>query len=119
MRYRDCLSYVIPMMLAIVAVDATCGPEVSPWIAYSVPVALASRYCGFPVGAVYAVLAGLLLCSAARYSGHPYSSDAFFLFAAVSQMLMLLVLAALVRRLSMLERTLRDAQHRQAPLSAG
>ncbi|HEX6155777.1 MAG TPA: hypothetical protein VFZ54_07120 [Burkholderiales bacterium] len=101
-------------MLVIVGVDIVCGRELSPWIAYIVPVALASRYCSLGVGAAYAILAGLLLCVAARHTGHPYSGDAYFLAAAASQTLVLLVIAWLISRLSALERLLRQLVQEQA-----
>ncbi len=104
---QERLLLVVVMMLAIVGVDAMCGPEVSPWAAYVVPVALAARLRGFRTAAVYAVLAGLLICVAARHSGHPYSSGFYFLVAAGSQTLVLLVIAWLVSRLSALEQALR------------
>lgn len=108
MESRQCLMVVVAIMLALLAIDASCGPEISPWIAYMVPVALASRCSGFSVGAAYAVLAGGLLLVAARHSGHPYSSDGFFILAVCSQALALLVIAWLTARLSSLERVLRQ-----------
>ncbi len=108
MKCKESLLVVIIMMLALLAIDASIGPELSPWVAYAVPVVLASRYCGLATGAMYAVLAGGLLCVAARHSGHPYSSDLYFLLAVASQSLALLVMAWLTARLSSLEQALRE-----------
>jgi hypothetical protein len=101
------LSGVIAIMLVLLLVDSFCGPEISPWVAYAVPVALASRCCGFSTGAAYSVIAAGLLLVAARHSGHPYSGEAYFLVAVASQMLALLVIAWLTARLSTLEHVLR------------
>ena len=107
MDCKECLVSVVMLMLLICGVDVSCGPEVSPWIAYVIPIALASRYCGFAVGAMYAVLAGLLLCVAARHSGHPFSADGYFFIAAAWQALALLLIAWLVSRLATLQLTVR------------
>ena len=107
MKCKERLPIVIVLMLALFAVDASIGPELSPWVAYAVPVVVAGRYCGLSTAAMYAVLAGGLLCVAARHSGHPYSSDVYFLLAAASQTLALLVMAWLAARLSSLEQALR------------
>ena len=103
---RERLLIVILIMLALFGIDASSGPEFSPWVAYLVPVAMASRYCGLSTGAAYAVLAGGLLCIASRHSGHPYSSDTHFFVAVASQSLALLAVAWLTAQLSSLERTL-------------
>jgi hypothetical protein len=103
---KESLSAVVAIMLVLLLVDASCGPEISPWIAYAVPVAIASRYCGFPTGAAYSVIAAGLILVAARHSGHPYSGDAYFAVAVVSQALALLAIAWLTARLSSLERVL-------------
>lgn len=105
-------------MLVLLGIDASCGPEISPWVAYIVPVVLASRYCGFSTGAIYAALTGGLLCVAARHSGHPYSSDAYFLLAVSWQIFALLVVAWLTARLSSLEQMLRQVT-RQHSLTRG
>jgi hypothetical protein len=94
------------MMLVLLLIDHACGPEVSPWVAYAVPIILASRYCGFSTGAAYAILAAALVWIAARNSGHPYSSEALFLIAVSWQTLALLVIAWLSARLSTVERKL-------------
>jgi hypothetical protein len=107
MRCKELLPFIIAAMLGIAWLDIGCGPELSPWVGYLVPVALASRYCGFGTGAFYSTLAGLLICLAAKYSGHPYSSEGYLLFVAASQVLALLVVAWLVARTSQLEQALR------------
>ena len=116
MQCRKRLPFVIAAAVAIAWIDSRCGPELSLWVAYVVPVAVASRYCGFSIGAFYAVLAGLLLCLAAKYSGHPYSSEGYFLFATWSQMLVFLVIAWLASRLSSLEARLRRIRYREYPM---
>lgn len=106
MQCKERLLSVAVMMLVLLGIDVSCGPEISPWVAYVVPVAFASRHCGFSMGAIYAVLAGALLCVGARHSGHPYSSDGYFLLAVLSQVLALIVVAWLTARLSSLEQML-------------
>lgn len=110
MRCRECLVAVVAMMLIIFGVDATCGPEISLWIAYAAPVAMASRYCGFSFGAAYSVLSGLLICLAAKHSGHPYSNYWYLALAASSQVLALLLITSLASRLAFVERKLRDVR---------
>lgn len=117
MRCGECLVAVVVMMLIVFVTDATCGPEFSPWIAYAAPVAMASRYCGLGFGAAYSVLGGLLICLAAKHSGHPYSSAWYLLLAASSQVLALLLIASLASRLAFVESKLRAV--RGARLSAG
>lgn len=107
MNCKECLVSVVAIMLVIAFVDAVCGPEVTPWLAYAAPVALASRYCSFGLGAMYSVLAGLLLCVAARHSGHPFSSDAYFLLAVGWQTLALILVAWLVSLLATTQLALR------------
>jgi hypothetical protein len=104
---RQRLMLVATIMLALLLLDWSCGPELSPWIAYAVPVALAARCCGFSMGAAYAVIAGWLLYLAARHAGHPYSTEAYYFVSVSSQTIALLVIAWLTARLSNLERTLR------------
>lgn len=116
MQCKQCLSIVIAIMLAMLGIDVICGAEVSPWVAYAVPVAFSSRYCGFSTGATYAALAGGLLCVAARQSGHPYSEDIYFLIAVSFQTLALLVIAWLTARLSQLESMLRRTAARHGSL---
>ena len=105
---RGRLMTVATIMLALLILDTACGPEISPWIAYAVPVAIAARCCGFSMGAAYAVIAGWLLYMAARHAGHPFSDEAYFLVSTASHTLALLVIAWLTARLSNLERTLRS-----------
>lgn len=107
MQYKERLSAVAAVMLVLMLVDLSCGPEISPWVAYALPVVLASRYCGFSMGAAYSVIAAGLLLFAARHSGHPYSGEAYFLIAVSWKLLALLVIAWLTARLSNLERVLR------------
>lgn len=107
MKCKECLSGVAALMLVLMLIDLTCGSEVSPWVGYALPVILVSRYCGFSMGAAYAVIAAGLLLFAARYAGHPYSWDVFFLVAVAWKMFALLVIAWLTARLSNLERILR------------
>jgi hypothetical protein len=68
MRCKECLSGVVAIMIVLLLVDLSCGPEISPWVAYAVPVALASRYSSFSMGAAYSVIGALLLLVAARLS---------------------------------------------------
>lgn len=103
------LPIIAAVMLGIAWLDGACGPELSPWIAYIVPIAMASRYCSFSTGAFYCVVAGLLLCLAAKHSGHPYSTTGYFLFATLSQTLVFLTIAWFVSRLVYLEGALRAA----------
>ena len=106
----DCkqrLLFVAVAMLGIAYIDATCGPELSPWVAYIAPVAVAARYCSFSIGAFYAVVAGLLICLVAKHTGHPYSSAEYFLFATLSQTLVFLVIGWFASQLANLEQTLR------------
>jgi hypothetical protein len=95
-----CLLPVVVLMLVVGAADMLSGPEISPWIGYLFPVALASRCCGFGLGALYAVLAGFLMCVAARHAGHPFSTNVYFYLAAASQTFALVVVAWLVSRLA-------------------
>lgn len=108
MHCKECLLAVVTLMLVVFGVDAVCGPEMSPWIAYAAPVAMAGRYCGFGFGAAYAVLSGLLILLAAKHSGHPYSSEWYLLLAASSQAFALLLIATLASRLAYVEGKLRD-----------
>jgi len=107
MQCKEWLTGVAALMLLLLLVDASCGPEISPWVSYTVPIILASRYCGFSMGAAYSVIAAGLLLLAARHSGHPYSADAYFLVAVGWQTVALIVIAWLTARLSSLERLLR------------
>jgi len=107
MRCKECLSLVATIMLFLLLIDLACGPEISPWVAYTVPIFLASRYCGFSMGAAYSVLAAALLFMSARHAGHPYSADAYFLIAVGWKTLALVVIAWLTARLTLLERHLR------------
>ena len=106
---KECLVSVILLMLLVVAADLYSGREVSLWIAYVLPVALASRYCSFRIGAMYAVLAGLLICVAARHTGHPFSSNTYFFLAVAWQTLTLLLVGWLVSRLAVAQLALRKA----------
>lgn len=119
MQRRECLLIVVSIMLVLLAVDASLGPEVSPWAAYIVPVALASRYCGLSTGAAYAAITAGLLVGAARHSGHPYSADAYFLIAVARQTAALLVIACLTARLSALEHAFRATLAGQGAQEAG
>ena len=110
MKCAECLFAVVAMMLAVAALDWLCGPQVSPWLAYAVPVALASRYCSFLVGAAYALLAGALVCVVARNSGHAFTSDAFFFVAVSWQVLALTLIAWLVAQLGAAQLMLRKAR---------
>jgi hypothetical protein len=105
---RQRLMLVATIMLGLLLVDSSSGPELSPWIAYAIPVAIAARCCGFSTGAAYAVIAGWLLYFAARHAGHPYSGEAYFFVSVSSQTIALLLIAWLTARLSDLERTLRS-----------
>lgn len=119
MQRSECLLIVISIMLVLLAVDTSLGPELSPWAAYIVPVALASRYCGLSTGAAYAAITAGLLVVAARQSGHPYSADGYFLVAVAWQTAALLVIAWLTARLSALEHALRATLVRQGAHEAG
>lgn len=112
MECRKRLPLIAAAMLGVAYFDAACGPELSPWVAYIAPVAVAARHCGFSTGAFYAVVAGLLLCLAAKHSGHPYSSPEYFLFATLSQTLTFLVIGWFAAQLSSLEQMLRGLLNR-------
>ena len=113
MKCAECLFAVVAMMLAVAGLDLLCGPRVSPWLAYAIPVGLASRYCSFAVGATYALLAGALLCVVARNSGHAFTSEAVFFVAVSWQVLALTLIAWLVARLGAAQLMLRKARAEQ------
>jgi hypothetical protein len=110
MKCAECLFAVVAMMLAVAGLDLLCGPQVNPWLAYAIPVALASRYCSFIVGAAYALMAGALVCVVGRNSGHAFTSDAFFFVAVSWQVLALTLIAWLVSQLSIAQVALRKSR---------
>ena len=110
MKCAECLFAVVAMMLAVASLDWLCGPQVSPWLAYAMPVALASRYCNFITGAAYALLAGALVCVVAKNSGHAFTSDTLFFVAVSWQVLALTLIAWLVSQLALTQLTLRKAR---------
>lgn len=63
-------------LLAVVAVlDAQTGYEVSVFLLYTVPVALATRFLGMGAGVAMSVLSAAAWAWADRWSGHVYSHD--------------------------------------------
>ncbi len=108
MRCNESLVPLAALMLTILLVDLSCGPEITPWVVYTVPIVLVSRFCGFSMGVAYSVIAGGLLLLAARHSGHPYSAEGYLLIAVAWKTVALIVIAWLTARLSSLERLLRS-----------
>ena len=83
-------------MAAVAVNDVWAGAEISLWVLYSFPVAVISWFNGSRYGAAAAGLAVILLCIAAMWTGHPYSSVLYFGIATFSQGVAFVLVALLV-----------------------
>ncbi|HZS66937.1 MAG TPA: hypothetical protein VFA72_07485 [Burkholderiales bacterium] len=100
------LPVIVAAMVAIAIFDANLGSQLSAWVAYVVPVAIAARHCGFLIGVACAFVSGGLILLTGNFAGHPYASFSYFMFGTASQTLAFLEVAWLASRLSNLEATL-------------
>lgn len=73
------MAVVLASMAMSVYIDIVTGYEVSVFLLYTVPVALATRWLGNAMGAAMAVLGTVLWIWADKVSGHAYS-HAWFLY---------------------------------------
>jgi hypothetical protein len=97
---------MLAAMVAIAYYDACTTNEISLWALYIGPVALISRRFDFLVGSAAAFFALFLLVIASAFSGHPYTGFGYFLFAAVWQLGVLVLVAWYAARLAALQSTL-------------
>jgi hypothetical protein len=87
------------LMLGIAALDAVTGRQISLWIAYVMPVALAGWLLGFRAGFWLALLAGALLMGVGLIWGSLFSSYWYFAFAVLSRTTCFVFIAWLCHRL--------------------
>lgn len=90
----------IALAMALVALADAQTTQVCLWPLYIGPVVVASWLGELRHGAATSLAAAALLVVSARFSGHPYASDLYFLVAKCSQCGALLVITWLANRLA-------------------
>ena len=99
--------YAAPAAAAVMAIigyyDAHTSYEMSLWAFYIAPVALIAWRFGFAAGCACATASVGLLMLAAYYTGHPYSTAAYFAFALAGQFTAYVVIAWYAVRLAVVQ----------------
>jgi hypothetical protein len=96
---RGVLVTLIVAMLVIASADAMTGRQVSLWVAYVIPVAIAGWLLGFRAGMLLALFAGALLAVVGVLWGTLFSSYWYFAFALASRTTCFVFIAWLCHRL--------------------
>jgi len=119
---RICLAVAVAAMAIIAYCDAHTNDQISLWFLYIGPVSLVSWKFDFFEGFFCACAAGVLLAVSAIFSGHPYSTNSFFLLATLCHTGALLTIAWYAARLaaiqSILKKIVQPLSYSRRPRSA-
>ena len=90
------VAVIATLMLAVAALDAIAGAQVSPWALYLLPISIGTANYGAKAGIALTSLATVLLALCAVVTGHPFASWAFFALSLANRSICLLAVALLV-----------------------
>lgn len=106
-RWRHALS-VLGMLALCAYIDLVTGYEISVFLLYVIPVALATHWAGARAGVLTVILATGLWFWADHLSGHPYSQPWFIYVNAVNRMVCFLLAVAAIRHVKSRNQALKE-----------
>lgn len=96
--YLSFFLYMIAMLL-IAWIDIMMGSQISLWIFYGIPIGMATWNFGKIMGALTAIVSGVIVLLLAVIWGHTYSGTGYLIIALISKFLVYFVLVWLVGEL--------------------
>ena len=105
LRWRHVALVVLSLALSAY-VDVITGYEVSVFLLYTVPVALATRWMGKAAGLITALVATVVWVWADKASGHTYSRDWYLYVNALNRMVCFMLTVAAIRYVASQRRAL-------------